>query len=199
MRIVSGVILLSVIASAISCAGTSDSTSNTGPDQSRISNSTAVPAGSNTPSSNYSNTAAQPESFWTAAADGGLAEVVMGKIAARKSQDPEVKKFAQMMVRDHSKANNELAALAAKQKITLPTDIGPRNKSTIDELNRLTGADFDREYVQAMVDDHETDIQLFEDQADDELDTRAKAFAAKTLPVLRRHLEAIKAIQAKMH
>jgi putative membrane protein len=185
-----------------SCTNTRESTSNTGPDRSSLpspmSNSTAVPAGSNTSNANYGNTASEPDDFWTTAADGGMAEVEMGKMAAQKAQNPEVKKFAQMMIADHTKANKELKAIAAKQKITLPTEIGRRNKSTIDELNRLSGADFDREYVQAMVDDHETDVQFFEDQSQDDSDPQAKAFAAKTLPVLRKHLEAIKAIEAKL-
>jgi putative membrane protein len=158
----------------------------------------SVPAGSNASNANYANTATQEESFWTIAADGGMAEVEMGKLASQKAQNAEVKKFAQMMVAEHTKANNELKSVAAKQKIALPTEIGPRHRSTIDELNRLNGSDFDREYVQAMVDDHEADVQLFEDQAEDDSDQQAKAFAAKTLPVLKKHLDAIKAIQAKM-
>jgi putative membrane protein len=185
-----------------SCANSRESSSNTGPEKSSLpspaTNNTAVPTGSNTSNANYGTTAVAKESFWSTAADGGMAEVELGRLAVQKAQDPEVKKFAQMMVTDHTKANNELKAIAAKQKITLPAEIGPRNRSTIDELNKLSGADFDQEYVQAMVDDHEADVQLFEDQAEDETDAQAMAFAAKTLPVLRKHLEAIKAIQAKL-
>ena len=184
------------------CNDPRESSSNTGVEKSSlpspIANSTALPSGSNTSNANYANTLTQEESFWTIAADGGLAEVEMGKLASQKAQNVEVKKFAQMMVADHTKANSELKSIATKQKISLPTEIGPRHRSTIDELNRLAGADFDREYVQAMVDDHEADVQLFEDQAEDESDQQAKAFAAKTLPVLRKHLESIKAIHAKM-
>ena len=184
------------------CNDPRESSSNTGPDKSSlpspIANNTAVPAGSNTSNANYSNTLTEEESFWTIAADGGIAEIEMGKIASQKAQNAEIKKFAQMMVTEHTKASNELKSIAAKQKLTLPTEIGPRHKSTIDELNRLAGADFDREYVQAMVDAHEADVQLFEDQSEDDADQLARAFAAKTLPVLRKHLETIKNIQSKM-
>ena len=183
------------------CSNPRESSSNTGVEKSSLpspaGNATAVPA-SNTSNANYANTITQEESFWTIAADAGLAEVEMGKIAGQKAQNAEVKKFAQMMVADHAKANNELKSIAAKQKVTLPTEIGSRHRSTLDELNRLNGADFDREYVQAMVDAHEADVQLFEDQSEDEADQQAKAFAAKALPVLRKHLEAIKALQAKL-
>jgi len=197
--ILAAAMLLSVAAGA--CKNTRESSSNTGVEKNSLptpgSSGTPVSAGTNAVNASNANTS-QEESFWATAADGGMAEVEMAKLAIQKSQNAEVKKFAQMMVADHTKANNELKALAAKLKVTLPTEIGSRNRSTIDELNRLNGADFDREYVQAMLDDHEADVQLFEDTAEDESDPQAKAFAAKTLPVLRKHLEAIKAIDAKM-
>ena len=88
--------------------------------------------------------------------------------------------------------------LAATKKITLPADIGSSNKSTLDKLKGLSGADFDKEYVKDMVSDHETDVKAFEKQADNSTDPEVKAFAAKTLPVLKKHLDAIKAIQSKM-
>jgi putative membrane protein len=202
MRAIVIFVLLTAILFAASCTNTRDSSSNTGPDRTSLatpySNSTPIAAGSNTSNANYANSADEDDNFWTTAADGGMAEVEMAKLAVQKAQNPEVKKFAQMMIADHTKANNELKAIAAKQKIELPKEIGPRNRSTIDELNRLSGADFDKEYVQAMLDDHETDVQLFEDQSQSDDDPAAKAFAAKTLPTLQKHLQAIKAIDAKM-
>jgi putative membrane protein len=202
MRAIFIFVLFTAIFSAASCTNPRESSSNTGPDRTSlatpVSNSTAVPAGSNMSNANYAKTADQEDDFWTTAADGGMAEVEMAKLAVQKSQNAEVKKFAQMMIADHTKANNELKVIAAKQKKELPKEIGPRNRSTIDELNRLSGADFDKEYVQAMVDDHETDVQLFEDQSKSDDDQAAKAFAAKTLPTLQKHLQAIKAIEAKM-
>jgi putative membrane protein len=137
------------------------------------------------------------EEFMAMAAQSGMAEVEMGRLAATKAQNPEVKKFGQMMADDHGKANTELKALAAKENITLPTDLGS-HKSTADELKGLSGAEFDQQYVEAMVDAHEDDVSAFQKQADSAADAEVKAFAAKTLPVLQKHLEAIKAIQAKM-
>jgi putative membrane protein len=131
------------------------------------------------------------------AAQGGTAEVELGKLAAQKAKDPEVKKFGQMMVDDHSKANKEMQDLAKKKNVTLPTDLG-KHQSTLDKLKGLSGADFDKEYVEEMVDDHETDVSEFEKQSTSSSDPEVKAFAAKTLPVLKKHLDAIKAIQAKM-
>ncbi len=144
-----------------------------------------------------SMTTTSPDDFMKNAADGGLAEVEMGKLALKNAQDPEVKKFGQMMIDDHSKANTELKALAAKKNVTLPTDMGPY-KSDLDDLGKLKGADFDKKYVDGMVDDHEDDVAAFEKQANSGADPDVKAFAAKCLPVLKKHLDAIKAIQAKM-
>lgn len=156
----------------------------------------------NTVSNAVSNTAASvttdsPEDFLKMAARGGMAEVEMGKAASTKAQDPEVKKFGEMMVADHGKANTELKALAAKMKIELPTDIGEHKKMLV-ELNGKSGAEFDKAYVEQMVDDHEADVDAFSKQAINAKETDLKVFAAKTLPVLKKHLEAIKAIQAKM-
>lgn len=193
--------LLLTFGFALSCTNSRESSSNTGPEKSSLPtpSSNTMNTASNTTSANYNtNSISEEENFWTAAAEGGIAEVEMGKLAVQKAQNPEVKKFAQMMITDHTKANNELKGIAAKNKIKLPETYGPNQKTTIDELNRLTGADFDREYVQAMVDDHTADVALFEDQATDDSDPQAMAFAAKTLPVLKKHLDAIKAIQAKM-
>ncbi|HTH51679.1 MAG TPA: DUF4142 domain-containing protein [Pyrinomonadaceae bacterium] len=136
-----------------------------------------------------------PEDFVKDAAQGGMAEVEMGKLAASKAKDPEVKKFGQMMVTDHTAAGNELKALAGKKNMQLPADMGS-HKDDVDDLSKST--DFDKDYVDAMVDDHETDVKMFERFSQNGSDPELKAFAAKTLPTLQKHLDAIKAIQAKM-
>jgi putative membrane protein len=143
-------------------------------------------------------TATGPDEFVEDAAHGGMAEVELGKLATSKAKDAEVKKFGQMMVTDHTKANNELKTLAQTKKWTLPTDAGP-HKDTIEELGKLSGEEFDRAYVDQMVEDHEADVEAFEEQAQSSADAELKAFAAKTLPTLKEHLETIKAIQARLN
>jgi len=166
----------------------------------RITNSTngnMMNSNSMSMSNTGSNTAVVQDNFWTKAAQGGMAEVELANLAVQKAQNADVKKFAQQMITDHTKANAELKSLAAKKNITLPTDIGSSHKSAMDDLSRLSGADFDKKYVEMMVDDHEEDVDLFEDNTDNS-DADIKAFAAKTLPTLKAHLESIKAIQSKM-
>ena len=137
-------------------------------------------------------------SFTTSAAQGGMAEVKMGNLALAKAQSEEVKQFAQQMVADHTKANNDLKEVAAKKSVALPTDINDEQKSTMDKLAKLSGAEFDKEYVKAMVEDHEKDVKEFETQAKSGTDEDVKAFAARTLPTLQTHLSMIKGIKDRM-
>jgi putative membrane protein len=162
---------------------------NTAPSVTNMSNSMA---------NSNSSSASSDTDFIKEAAMGGMAEVELGRLAASKATNAEVKKFGQMMVEDHSKANADLKTLAAKKNVTLPTELDGDKKSTLEELRGETGAEFDKEYVEEMVDDHEEDVAAFEKQAQNATDPDVKAFAAKTLPVLKKHLDAIKAIQAKM-
>ena len=147
---------------------------------------------------NANSSASMHDSFWSAAAVGGMAEVELGRLASTKAQNAEVKKFGEMMVTDHSKANDELKSIAAKNNITIPTSLDSSHQSLLQKMQGLSGADFDREYVEEMVSDHEEDVEEFEKQSQNNSDPEAKAFATKTLPTLRKHLDAIKAIQAKM-
>ncbi len=154
--------------------------------------------GANANMANSMSGATTPSGFMTEAAKGGMAEVEMSKIAQTKAQNAEVKKFAAQMVTDHTKANNELKALAGKKTVTLPTELDAEHKTMAADMSKLSGAEFDRKYVDAMVADHEKDVKLFQAQADGGTDADAKAFAAKTLPTLKMHLDMIKAIQGKM-
>lgn len=136
--------------------------------------------------------------FMQKAAEGGLAEVAMGKVAATKAADAEVKSFGQMMADDHGKANEALKALAAKKNFPLPTETSSQHKDTLGELEKLSGADFDKEYVSEMIEDHEKDVKEFEKTSTDAEDPDVKAFAAQTLPTLKTHLEKIRKIGERM-
>lgn len=125
--------------------------------------------------------------FMVKAASGGLMEVELGKMAQEKAASQRVKDFGKMMVEDHQKANQELKALAAQKNITLPTAPGEDHQEHINKLAEKSGTEFDEEYMQLMVKDHQEDVDLFEEAAQDAQDADVKAFAAKTLPVLKNH------------
>ena len=133
--------------------------------------------------------------FATDVANGGLAEVALGKLAAEKATNAQVKEFANMMVMDHGKANEELMAIAKTKNITLPVAPDADHQKTMTDLSAKTGADFDKAYVDAMVDGHKKTASLLEDGSKNCKDTELMAFATKTLPVVQAHLAKIEAIQ----
>ena len=136
--------------------------------------------------------------FAVKAANGGMLEVELGRLAQEKAQNPDVKAFGAMMVDDHQKANQELKDLAAQKNITLPTTLGEDAQKHVDELRQLSGAEFDKKYIDMMVEDHEEDVKLFKEAADDADDADVKAFAAKTLPTLQKHLERVTTLDKNM-
>lgn len=140
-----------------------------------------------------------PSGFMTEAAKGGMKEIELSSmILNKRTKNNEVKDFAQKMVADHTKASNELKALAGKKKVTLPTELDPEQVSMVADMAKLSGEERDKEYVDAMVEAHEKDVSLFKAQSESGTDADAKAFAAKTLPTLQMHLNMIKGIQGKM-
>jgi putative membrane protein len=127
--------------------------------------------------------------FVTKALKGGMAEVQLGQLAADKGASDEVKKFGQRMVTDHSKAGDELKALAQQKNITVPSDLDAKDKATHDRLAKLSGAAFDRAYMQHMLADHRIDVNEFKKESTTGKDPEVKAWATKTLPTLEEHLK----------
>jgi putative membrane protein len=150
----------------------------------------------NPPNPNQDSAPAKPavktmsdKQFAREAAAGGLAEVKLGQLALDKGNSDVVKAFGQKMVDDHTKANSELQAAAAKPGIALPTGVKPADKATYDRLSKLDGAAFDRAYARDMVQDHVHDVAVFKQEANYGTDPSIKAFASATLPTLVEHLK----------
>jgi putative membrane protein len=138
--------------------------------------------------------------FALSAAEGGMLEVELGRIASAKASHAEVKEFAARMVTDHSKANAELTEIVSNKSLMLPTQeqVKAKHQGMFDKLEKLEGAAFDREYMAAMVKDHDKDVSLFEKQTKNGRDAALQAFAEKTLPTLREHQKMAKQINAKV-
>ncbi|WP_418124479.1 DUF4142 domain-containing protein [Chryseobacterium sp. PTM-20240506] len=130
----------------------------------------------------------QDKKFADGAAQGGLMEVMMGKLAATNASDKNVKNLGEMMVKDHSKANEELKSWASTVGYTLPTSLDAEKQKKYDELKSKKGAEFDRMYSDLMVSDHKEDIAEFKKEAADGQEASLKSFASKTLPTLDHHL-----------
>ena len=136
--------------------------------------------------------------FATEAAEGGMAEVQLGQLAVSKASSPDVKNFGQRMIDDHTKANDQLKSWASGEGFTMPTSIGAKNQATYDRLNKLSGAAFDKAYMQDMVRDHETDVKEFEHESQTGGNSALKSFASTTLPTLQEHLRMAKDTEAKL-
>jgi putative membrane protein len=127
--------------------------------------------------------------FMEKAAESGMFEVQIAQLAASKATDPAVKDFANKLVQDHQEANNELVQIANSKKVELPAAPPRGKRHEIEKLGKLSGAEFDKQFVKHVgVKDHESDIKEFEKAADKVKDPDLKAWAQKTLPHLREHL-----------
>jgi len=123
------------------------------------------------------------------AALGGMTEVELGKAADKNAVSPQVKTFGKHMVDDHSKANDELAALAKSKGVDAPASLDAEHKKAVDKLSGMSGAAFDKAFMTQMVTDHKKTVALFEKAASGSKDPDIKAFASKTLPTLKEHLK----------
>jgi putative membrane protein len=129
------------------------------------------------------------QKFMMEAAQGGMMEVQLAQLAQQKASSEEVKEFAKTLEQDHSKANDELKALAQQKNVSLPTEIGAKHQSEVAKLQNMSGEQFDRAYMKMMVDDHKKDVSKFQKESDRAMDSHVKEFAAKTLPTLQSHLQ----------
>jgi putative membrane protein len=136
--------------------------------------------------------------FMMMAAMSDMNEIGLSNMALQKSSNEDVKKLAQMMVDDHTKASEELKSLAMSKNVTLPTDADAKHKMMMDKMNSMSGMDFDMMYVKAMVKDHEKAVKMFQKESMSGKDADAKAFAAKTLPTLQGHLTMAQSMSGKM-
>ena len=151
-----------------------------------------------TSSGNVADKKEDDAEFLVEAASGGMLEVQLANMALQKASSPQVKEFARMMIEDHGKANNELKALAASKNVTLPTALIDKHQKILNDLQNEKGADFDKKYVNKMVSDHKDDVDEFEEEAEKANDPDIRAFAAKTLPTLKKHLQHIEQMDDRM-
>lgn len=183
-------------------AATSDNNPSQPSSAENSSSSGAAPASSsNTETSNTnkeSSLSSSDQHFVMEAAKGNKAEVELGQVVAQKTTNPQVKRFAEMMVKDHTQALNQLQQLAETKKVTLPSELPDDAKDLESKINSASGSDLDKTYMDAMVDDHQKDVQEFKDASKDAQDKEVKQWASSTLPTLQQHLQKAKQIDAKL-
>lgn len=122
-------------------------------------------------------------------ADAGMTEIQAGQLAQQKGMAGDVKEYGAMMVKDHTEAGDKLKALAANKNITLPGSISPEMQKNVDGLQKKSGSDFDKAYIDMMISDHKKVIAAFESEAKNGSDADIRAFADSTLHTLHKHLD----------
>lgn len=127
--------------------------------------------------------------FVVKAASDGMHEVELGNLAKTNAAGSDVRKFGERMVTDHSKANKELMDIAKGANLGVPTKMLDEHAKHVEHMGKLKGADFDKAYVKHMVEDHKEAVDLFTRASKEAKDAKLKAFAEKTLPVIKEHLE----------
>ena len=179
-------------------SGSTGSASGTSGSMSGSSNTGASKSGSKSSSSRSSKNGQLDHSdrkFLEEAAKGGLAEVEMGKLASERAESPDVKQFGQRMVQDHGKANDELKQLAQSKGVEIPTETDKSHQKKMEKLQKLNGAQFDKQYMDDMVKDHKKDVKEFQKEAKKAKDPDVKNFASQTVPTLQEHLQMAEAAQ----
>ncbi|MCW7536321.1 DUF4142 domain-containing protein [Aquabacterium sp. A7-Y] len=135
--------------------------------------------------------ALEDQNFMTTAASSALYQIDAARAAGERAGSAEVKRYAATLLKDHTAALDELRALAARKKVALASEVPAGRRPALDQLLKAKGTEFDRGFVQTVgIDNHKTDIGLFEKTAAGAKDAEVKAYAAKMLPALREHLAA---------
>lgn len=138
------------------------------------------------------------KSFLKNAAEGGALEIQASQVAEQKTQDAQVKAFAEKMVTDHTKVGDELSQLASSKGVTVPTDPSVTQKAKLKILSAESGTHFDKSYAKDIgVSAHKDTIALFQKEIDKGTDPDIKAFAQKTMPALQEHLQMAQQLQSE--
>jgi putative membrane protein len=175
-----------------------------GPALAQTSPSTQRPAAGTAAPSTTSGTEAKKDvdrgdrKFMEHAAHGGAKEIALGKIAQQKAQNPEVKQLAETIVKDHTEAAEKLKPIAQSMGVDLSKETAKGQKDDYDDFEKLSGAKFDKKYVDEMIDDHKDATKEFDDAAKNAKNPELKAWAGEIAPKLHEHLQMAEAAQKAM-
>jgi putative membrane protein len=188
------IFLLALALISLGCSGNEKAATrdNNSAQPASADNSASNPAASNTANNN------SDQSFLQDAIKGNRAEIALGKMVTAKTKDSSVKQFAQMMVKDHTVALSQLQQLAQEKNVTVPEGLPDDAQQLQSKLQSDTGKQFDRDYMDGMVQDHQKDVQDFKDASQNAQDPDIKKIATKLTPTLERHLQKAQQIDQKL-
>lgn len=173
---------------------TSDSVST---DSNNKMNGTDTMNNSNNANTNMNTTPLSKDDsmFVAEAAMGSMMEVQAGNMAQQMGMSQRVKDFGAILVRDHTKAGNDLMSLAASHGMTLSTVLSNDMQKNTAAMQKMTGKSFDQHFISMMADDHKKDIEAFRKESNTAADANLKAWAVQTLPVLQMHMDTVQALK----
>jgi putative membrane protein len=134
------------------------------------------------------------QQFMIKAAQGGLMEVEVARLAQEKASSNEVKEYARKLEQDHQKANEMLKQLASQKNVELPTDMG-KHRQHVDKLRNVSGDKFDQQFMKMQVQHHRMDVNEFQKHTNRAMDSDVRNFASTNLPVLQEHLRQAQDLQ----
>jgi putative membrane protein len=145
------------------------------------------------------NALQQPDKdFLTKASEGNISEIKLGELAVHKANTPQVKQFAQRMIDDHSKAQDQLVKVMHGSNVIVPDHMTKDAAGLYDKLAQETGVDFDKDYMNAMVSDHQDEINVFQDETKNGKAEQLRNYAQNTLPTLQQHLNQAKQVNQQV-
>lgn len=141
---------------------------------------------------------ASDRGFATTAAQDSAAEIDMARMGLDKAQSPDVRAFARQMLDDHSANTTQLKRASQASGISIPNTPAADDQADARRLAALTGSDFDRAYMRAMVQEHREAVSMFENEARNGADPNIRSFAQQALPKLRQHLAQAEAVAGRL-
>jgi putative membrane protein len=135
------------------------------------------------------------KTFMQKAAQSDETEISLAKLALNRSNNPQIKQFAQTMITDHTKSTSLLKPIAAKDGVSLPENMGAANEAKYKALEKKSGEAFDKSYIDTMVSAHESLLQEVQAEAGKAQDPQLKQFIATVQPIVTHHLQMAKQLQ----
>lgn len=149
--------------------------------------------GANPPNSTF--TRVDDKKFAQEAAMGGLTEIQLAKLAEQRSSNDTVKQFAQTVLNEQNKANDQLQQVASRGNLTLPNSPDPKEEEALNKLSKLSGPAFDKAFAKDMVKEHEKQVNEFRAESTSGMVSQVREFAGQMLPELQQHLESAKNLE----
>jgi putative membrane protein len=191
LHLLCAIVLLTAVMAG--CKKTETYTTDTATDTATMTSDTSTTGTTSTVALNDKD-----KDFVNSATRGGTAEVELAQDAVSHATNADVKAFAQKLVDDHTKANQELTQFASSRAVMITGEMEAKMKQAKERLLKLTGKSFDQAFVKQMVDDHTATIKMFEEESAAATDPELKSWVDKTLPTLREHLKTAQDLQTKL-